>query len=461
VAGADLDAVTTTGLRRDLGVIESYAVLIGILIGAGIFKVTGRGWQLTGPSVILAYVILAPAILATSIPYSIYLSTPLGRLPGGEYAHISRTFGGHGVAFVGAWLKIISYLGALAYLAIAFAEYVVELSGGLLSGAHRTALALGCLGFFYLAHAIGVRWFGRLQVALCAIKICAIAVLVFPGLLAIRSDNYHPFFTHRIGGFASSLPPLFFAYAGFESLAQAAGEVKESTRRLPLIFARGIGATALIYLAMSVVAFGVLPGSRLSSSSAPMVEVASVYLPVGAAWFVGLGAVVSITTALNSSMLVPSRLGVMLARDRLVPAWIGRVERSTGTPVVGLTLTLLMAIILVLSGQVSLALNIAVFALVLLYLLHSLSALLLPRLNPELFRSVTVRMPRAVRVGGVMLSLVSMGALIAFQLTEDVRTLGALGLRERVSQQSLTAIELCFVWALIGALLYRIGRRRR
>src|SRR5262252_2931041 len=173
MAGAQGDkAVGRVGLRRDLGALESYAVLIGILIGAGIFKVTGQAWHLTGPSVILGYVVLAPAILATSIPYSIYLSTPLGRLPGGEYAHISRTFGGYGVAFVGVWLKIISYLGALAYLAIAFSEYVVELSGGLLGGAHRTVLALGCLGFFYLAHAVGVRWFGRLQVALCAIKIC-------------------------------------------------------------------------------------------------------------------------------------------------------------------------------------------------------------------------------------------------------------------------------------------------
>jgi APA family basic amino acid/polyamine antiporter len=454
------EAVSRTGLRRDLGVVESYAVLIGILIGAGIFKVTGHGWQLTGPSVILAYIVLAPAIMATSIPYSIYLSTPLGRLPGGEYAHISRTFGGYGIAFVGVWLKIISYLGALAYLAIAFAEYVVELSGGLLSTAHRTALALGCLGFFYLAHAIGVRWFGRLQVALCALKICAIAVLVFPGLLAIRFDNYQPFFTHGISGFASALPPLFFAYAGFESLAQAAGEVKDSTRKLPPIFVRGIGATALIYLAMSIVAFGVLPGARLSLGSAPMVEVASVYLPVGAAWFVGLGAVTAITTALNSSMLVPSRLGVMLAHDRLVPAWIGRIDPRTGTPVLGLTLTFVAATLLVLTGQVSLALNVAVFALVVLYFIHSLSALLLPRLNPDLFQSVTVRLPKAVRVGGTALSLVSMGALITVQLAQDFRTLGALSLRDRISQQSLTAIELCFVWALIGTLLYRISRRR-
>src|SRR5215813_2963728 len=165
MAGAQGDkAVGRVGLRRDLGALESYAVLIGILIGAGIFKVTGQAWHLTGPSVILGYVVLAPAILATSVPYSIYLSTPLGRLPGGEYAHLSRTFGGYGIAFVGVWLKIISYIGALAYLAIAFAEYVVEISGGMFNHAsHQTVLAIACLVFFYFTHAIGVRWFGRSQ----------------------------------------------------------------------------------------------------------------------------------------------------------------------------------------------------------------------------------------------------------------------------------------------------------
>jgi len=117
------------GLRRDLGTIESYATLLGILIGAGIFKVTSDAWALTGPSVILGYFVLAPAVLATSVAYSVFISTPLGCEPGGEYAHISRTFGGFTLAFIGVWLKIISYIGALAYLARAFADY---LGGGTL-----------------------------------------------------------------------------------------------------------------------------------------------------------------------------------------------------------------------------------------------------------------------------------------------------------------------------------------
>src|SRR5216110_2161873 len=174
-------------LRRDLGTVESYAALIGILIGAGIFKVTSDAGAITGPSVILRYIILMPAILATSIPYAAFISTPLGREPGGEYLHISRTLGGFGIAYVGSWLKIIAYVGAAAYLANALADYLIELSGRRISGefAHQT-LAVGSLLFFYGVHVVGVRWFGRLQVAMCAWLGVSTVVLVVPGLFAIR-----------------------------------------------------------------------------------------------------------------------------------------------------------------------------------------------------------------------------------------------------------------------------------
>src|SRR5918912_2053278 len=93
-------AVFVGRLRRDLGTLESYAALLGIMIGAGIFTVTSRAWALTGPSVILGYVVLTPVVLATSVPYAAFLSTPLGREPGGEYTHISRTLGSHRIAFI-------------------------------------------------------------------------------------------------------------------------------------------------------------------------------------------------------------------------------------------------------------------------------------------------------------------------------------------------------------------------
>src|SRR5437764_608842 len=276
-------------LRRDLGVVESYAALLGILIGAGIFKVTGVAWELTGPSVILGYLVLAPAILATSVAYSVFVSTPLGREPGGEYAHTPRTFGGYGLAFVGAWLKIISYIGALAYLSRAFGDYVKQLFGA----GDVMLIAVACLVFFFAIHVAGVRWFGRLQVWMCILLGVSLVVLVVPGLFAIRAVNYRPFFTHGAFGFAACLPPLFFAYAGFESLAQTAGEVKDSTRKLPRIFLNGITVTMAIYLLMSIVAFGVLPGARLAASSAPMAAAGAQYLGAGATALVTLGAIMA------------------------------------------------------------------------------------------------------------------------------------------------------------------------
>ena len=425
-----------TTLRRDLGTIESYATIIGVLIGAGIFKVTSDAWALTGPSVILGYFVLAPAILATSVAYSVFISTPLGREPGGEYAHISRTFGGHGLAFVGVWLKIISYIGALAYLARAFADYLL--------GGQRPALvmpiAVAILLFFYVIHVIGVRWFGRVQVWMCLILGVSLVVLIVPGLFAIHPENYRPFITHGLRGFAASLPPLFFAYAGFESLAQTAGEVRDSTRRLPRVFLLGIAATTVIYLLMSVVAFGVLPGQQLAASAAPMTTVASQYLPSGAEVLITIGALMAITTSLNGTMLVPSRVAIVLVEDRLAPRWLGHISPRTGTPVIGLTITAAAALILLLSGQVGLALNIAVFALVVLYFLHSLALLMLPKMNRELFESVTVKIPLTVQRAAAVISMLAMGAIIALA--------------------SLATVELAVAWGVVGGILYAVAHRR-
>jgi APA family basic amino acid/polyamine antiporter len=410
--------------------------------------------------VILGYAVLVPAILATSIPYAAYLSTPLGLEPGGEYLHISRTLKGYRLAYIGAWLKIISYVGAGAYLANALAGYLIAFSRGRLGVRFQLPIALACLLFFYAIHVIGIRWFGRMQVLLCAFKCLALLVLIVPGMFVLHASNYTPFVTHGWSGFGTSLLPLFFAYAGFESLAQTAGEVKDSTRRLPGILLKGITATALIYVFTSIVSFGVLPGARLQSSSAPMAEVASIYLPLGAAMFVTLGAIAAIMTALNGTLMVPSRLAIMFVEDRLAPAWVGFVNPTTATPIRGLTLTLIACVLLLVSGQLSLALNVAVFALVVLYFLHSLVFLFLPRWNPPLFNEIKVNIPQRLQRVAAVVSVLTMGLLIVIQLMGDAETLSTQTLGERITNHSLTSIELIVVWSIVGAVLYGVARLR-
>jgi amino acid transporter len=298
---------------------------------------------------------------------------------------------------------------------------------------------------------------------MCALLGVSLLALIGPGLFAVRAENYRPFITHGAGGFLASLAPLFFSYAGFESLAQTAGEVKDSTRRLPVVFLKGISGAALIFVLMSVVAFGVLPGSRLAASSAPMAEVAAVYLPVGAAWFVTFGAIMAITTSMNSTMLVPSRLAFILSRDGLAPGWVGAIHPRTGTPVFGLTLTFAASAALLIGRQISLALTVAVFALVILYFLHSLTFLLLPRRNPSLAELITVNMSTSLQRAAAWISLASMGVLIASQVWQDISTIRGQSLWFRIVDQKLTSVELAAVWGLIGLALYayamRLGRK--
>jgi hypothetical protein len=125
-----------------------------------------------------------------------------------------------------------------------------------------------------------------------------------------------------------------------------------------------------------------------------------------------------------------------------------------------LTLTLGACVLLLVSGQLSLALNVAVFALVVLYFLHSLVFLFLPRWNPKLNEEITLNMPGWLQRGSALVSIASMGVLIVIQLTRDAETLRAKSLSERISEHSLTSIELVVVWAIVGAALYGLARLR-
>jgi APA family basic amino acid/polyamine antiporter len=212
---------------------------------------------------------------------------------------------------------------------------------------------------------------------------------------------------------------------------------------------------------MSLVAFGALPGERLQQSEASMAEVGARYLHASAAWFVALGAVMAIATSLNATFLVPSRLALVMAGDGLAPRWAAAIWQRTGTPLAGLSLTLAAAVALLVSGQVSLALNIAVFALVALYLLHGIAFLLLPRRNPELYRSAVAVVPRWLQRAATWISVFSMAALLLLQVLADVEVLGRTTLRERLAAHSLTAVELFAAWTAAGALLYALARARR
>src|SRR5215471_21335762 len=177
---------TKPQLRRELNRLESYATIIGILVGSGIFVVTGKSGAIAGPSVPLAYLVLAPVMLVTAVAYTVYLSTPLGTHAGGEYLHISRTTRNLYLGFLAMWLKWLSYIGALVILSVSLAQYLKFFYPGMdawfasaipfgeaLSQRYRgdpsfseAVIATTALMFFLLFNLLGVKFYGWLQTAM-------------------------------------------------------------------------------------------------------------------------------------------------------------------------------------------------------------------------------------------------------------------------------------------------------
>jgi hypothetical protein len=106
-------------------------------------------------------------------------------------------------------------------------------------------------------------------------------------------------------------------------------------------------------------------------------------------------------------------------------------------------------------------LNVAVFALVVLYFIHSLVFLLLPRLNPSLASEIKISLSHRLQQAAAIVSLLSMGLMIVIQLRQDVAVLSTQTLSQRINGQSLTSIELIVVWGVIGAGLYQLARMKR
>src|SRR5262249_53377596 len=158
--------------------------------------------------------------------------------------------------------------------------------------------------------------------------------------------------------------------------------------------------------------------------------------------------------SLNATFLVPSRLAIMLSEDGAAPAWIARIAPRQGTPVRGLTVTFLLALAFLVSGQLGLALNIAVLALVILYAVHRVALLLLPRLHPALYETRTVRLPRTFEAACAVVSACAMAALVVVMLGQDAQTMRHTTVAQRIATHQLTGSELLAVWAAIGVAIY-------
>ena len=421
-------------LKRDLGPISGYATIIGILVGAGIFRVTGEAGAVAGSAVPLAYLLFAPIVLSTALAYSVFMSTPLGMRPGGAYIHISRTFGNYYLGFITMWMKLVAFVGAISFMSTSFGEYMTFFFPNHDPRMWGTIVLL----FFYGVNIIGIRYYGQFQTAMLIVLIISILILVIPGIPAIDYSYYDPILPKGYNGLLAAMPMLFFSYAGFETLAQVAGETKDPTRTLPMIFIKGVLASVFIFFTMSFVAFGVLPADVLASSNSAMADVAAQYLPPWGSSIVAIGAMSAFLTSINGSILVPSRMLFVFSEDRLMPRSLASVHPQWRTPYISLIISAIICTALIWSQSARYLMNAGLVGIFIIYCFQGIALMALPIVNKRLYKSAQFQLPKWLLYLVGSISAFSMAYFLIITIM-DVFTFTIVGL-------------------IVGTILYILGR---
>ncbi|MFC5748760.1 amino acid permease [Actinomadura rugatobispora] len=410
-------------LRRELSAVDLVVFGVGVIIGTGIFVLTGQvAKDKAGPAVAISFVLAAVVCGLAAVCYAEFASTV--PVAGSAYTFSYATLGELPAWIIG-WDLILELALAAAVVAVGWSGYAVSLLDtvgltvppalanppGTEGGAVNVPAILLVLAVTTVL-VLGVKLSSRVNAVVVAIKVSVVLLVIIAGLFYVTADNYTPFIppaeptpaveglqapllqvlfgispvSYGWFGIFAAIAIVFFAYIGFDIVATAAEEARRPQRDLPLGLIGSLVITAVLYAAVSLVVVGMQNYTKLSEA-APLADAFKSVGSPGFATIISIGAVAGLTTVVLILLLGQSRVFFAMSRDGLLPQWLSAVHPRFGTPYRS---TILMGVIAaVLAGFIPLAalaelVNIGtLFA----FVVVSIAVVVLRRTRPDLHRA--------------------------------------------------------------------------
>jgi APA family basic amino acid/polyamine antiporter len=450
-------------ISRVLGIPFLYAsasAAVGFSIYFSVGVVADRGLGLT-PMIFLAAGLMFALTAASYVEGSAML-----RERGG-----SATFARHAfnelISFIAGWAILIDYLIVIAAAAITVSHYLTPISGEFGGGGAEIAVAalvIGLAAILNIANITGRNRQARLVVlalAELALQLLVIAV----GLIVMfhpdrLTDQLDLFTSPDVEDIVYSLVIATIAYAGIEAASDLAPDLEFERRDLRRVLTIGAIGIPLIYAGMAAVALMAVPvvsgpsGPETALAGQfieePILGVVGTYDPAWVAdfmkWAVMLIAVPVLFWAANTAMLGLSRHVYVLATNRQIPSWAGKLERTYSTPYIAIGIAAVLALVLAIPGDIRFLASVYAFGALLAVTIAQISIVRLRVLEPDLERPY--RVPLDISVGGNRLPLPAIvGALISGLAWISVFVLHA------------SAVYVGGGWMLFGLVFYVIYRR--
>ena len=393
---------TAPTLSRDLGASHATAVVIGTIIGSGIFLVPAEMMQAVGSARMVYFVWIVGGLLSMAGAMTYAELGAMKPQAGGEYIYIRDAYGPL-PAFLYAWtwfaiakpasvattttglVRILGTFSALAFLNRPAVAQPFTVSYGQLVAILAAALITGL-------NYIGVKKAGEFQLIFTLLKIAmivAIAVLCFTA----ASGTWNNFATEFIGstgglaGFFAALVAALWAYDGWNDLNMVSGEVAHPERNIPLALIAGVSVVAILYMLTNAAVQYVLPAARIAASQRPASEATAIAVGLWGAGIVSAGMALSMLVSLNGTIMSGARVPYAMARDGYFFRALADVHPRFHTPSVALIVQLVLSIVLLLfAGNFRQLFSLAIFAEWLFYMVAASTVFVLRKKEPDLPR---------------------------------------------------------------------------
>lgn len=396
-------------LVKGMGMIASVALIVGNMVGTGIYTLPASLANTAGPISLVAWGIVAAGYLFLALIYA-----DLGQAypkSGGPSVYARKAFGdfvGFEIAY-SYWLSVIIGNAAIVIATVGYISVFNETMAN--SPVIQVVVALVVIWGLVGVNILGVRQGASLAVVTTAAKLIPLFILVIVGLWFFEPANLTPFAPQGTDAILPAAALIVWAFAGLESATVPAEEVDDprTIRRATLI---GFGLTTVVYILISVTVMGLIPNDVIGSSGGPLALAATQALGPWGATLMAIGAMVAGIGTLNGWVLLSGRIPLGVAADGLFPKFLARIHPRHHTPHVSLIIAALVAsamILLRLSNSLLETFEFIVLLSVLMTLVphvtSSLAEFVMARREPDVFPGRSPSVTGAIAAIGLIFVL--------------------------------------------------------
>ena len=408
-----MEEVKKPKLKRRVSLFALTIYGVGNVLGAGIYALIGEVVGITGNISWLAFMLASITGALTGLSYA-ELSAMYPK-SAAEFVYTEEAFKMRILSFILGWIIIFSGILSASTVALAFGGYLSDLIS-IPSILLNIIFAIFLVLILSIINFIGIKTSTRTNVLFTLIEASGLIIIIIIGFFGQQEPNYFVLPSgSSFGAIFSAVALIFFAYIGFEDIANIAEEVKDPHKNLPKAIIYSIIITTILYCFTAIAVVNILPYNQIAASEAPLNTVATEIL--GSGWGIAMSLIALFATAntVLIMLIVTSRMMYGMARDKALPEKLSKISSKYRTPTISVLLTMCFTMIPIFFGDISIVAHATVFGVLINFFLVNISLIALRKSKPDMERPFELKPSiKGLPLIALLGSIICIGLLFTF-----------------------------------------------